>query len=547
MTRSNLSFKIAGLRLLILLTLIYPSRALPKRRLTLPTRDRVLEIAISKADYFPRNLEDARTSPMTGVSESDIWSSSEEVIFHTESDLNPPIATLTLTKQAVLTLTHAQGTTLTLTQELGQGQNGIQPTETVIGIPAKPGSALTLTALTTVEIPNDPGNLLTLTAVETLYQEPTPTNDPAHPVSEDIKTGEVLILTAVSTAGENFDHEQIAHTGAGEDLSEVGNLINLDDLILKSVISHSRFPSSHIPRTATSAGSAPEITSYNYQVRRDKPDSIIAYSLTTLTKLQNFSHIAARSSKITRDMVNGGNEAENVHTVCHVSMHERDEYHWPWATMFYRRQQPQPTSMLTRPKWIDSQKPQRMCGSGLRDTLFDTPNKFKLPWIPGDGGNMSIRQVVQPVEEISPPPPLLGDPPSQDGSPASQRPASSYHISTATSIVCSESTWALVLMFMAIFPIGFSICGTEILVRFIWFRAFPADIKDKVLVQNWRVYKRMIGVGTISMICVLVGILTACFLRNGVCEDLKLLRGTKWGDWNTNTVQPRSHGILARW
>ncbi|KAF3906807.1 hypothetical protein AA313_de0209404 [Arthrobotrys entomopaga] len=510
MTRSNLSLKIAGLRFLTIFILALPSQAFPKNRLELPTRDHVIATDTLAVNYFPRNPKEAQIPTMVGISSSDTWDYLEEVVFHTESDLDPPVATLTPKQEAVLTLT----------QKPGQGRNGTQHTETA----------------TDRESPESSGNAPTpmaLTTLTTLYQEPAPTNNPTQLADGDTIAISRKILAAVPTVGEYSDYEQVAHSSTDDSLVNPDDLTNLDNLILKSTPSYSRTASSYIPRIATNERPAQQAIFFGSDVRRNILRSITAWSLTTLTELQYSTDIAPRSSRITSGSVKRDNEAGNVHPTCYLSIRERDEYHWPWSTMFYRRQHVQPTSTATLPKWIDSHKPQTMCGRGLGDAVFDPLSSSKLCWIPGDVGGISKRQIVQPIEEIPAPPPLLDAPPVQEGPPPLQRPTGSYPISTATSIVCSESTWALVLMFMALFPIGFTICGTEVLVRFIWFRAFPADVKDKVLVQNWRVYKRMIGVGMISIICVLVGILAACFLRNGVCEDLKLLQEVKWGSMNS--------------
>ncbi|TGJ64887.1 hypothetical protein EYR41_008895 [Orbilia oligospora] len=97
------------------------------------------------------------------------------------------------------------------------------------------------------------------------------------------------------------------------------------------------------------------------------------------------------------------------------------------------------------------------------------------------------------------------------------------HLNTATSIVCSESTWAVLIVFMVLFPITFTIVMTELLIRHIWFRGVPEDIKIRLLAdKRYRGYERMIGVGIIATVSVLIGVLVACYLRNGMCEDIKV-------------------------
>ncbi|KAF3170674.1 hypothetical protein TWF788_010137 [Orbilia oligospora] len=96
-------------------------------------------------------------------------------------------------------------------------------------------------------------------------------------------------------------------------------------------------------------------------------------------------------------------------------------------------------------------------------------------------------------------------------------------LNTATSIVCSESTWAVLIVFMVLFPITFTIVMTELLIRHIWFRGVPEDIKIRLLAdKRYRGYERMIGVGIIATVSVLIGVLVACYLRNGMCEDIKV-------------------------
>ncbi|KAF3132235.1 hypothetical protein TWF569_009540 [Orbilia oligospora] len=96
-------------------------------------------------------------------------------------------------------------------------------------------------------------------------------------------------------------------------------------------------------------------------------------------------------------------------------------------------------------------------------------------------------------------------------------------LNTATSIVCSESTWAVLIVFMVLFPITFTIVMTELLIRHIWFRGVPGDIKIRLLAdKRYRGYERMIGVGIIATVSVLIGVLVACYLRNGMCEDIKV-------------------------
>ncbi|KAF3208012.1 hypothetical protein TWF679_007915 [Orbilia oligospora] len=96
-------------------------------------------------------------------------------------------------------------------------------------------------------------------------------------------------------------------------------------------------------------------------------------------------------------------------------------------------------------------------------------------------------------------------------------------LNTATSIVCSESTWAVLIVFMVLFPITFTIVMTELLIRHIWFRGVPQDIKIRLLAdKRYRGYERMIGVGIIATVSVLIGVLVACYLRNGMCEDIKV-------------------------
>ncbi|KAF3902201.1 hypothetical protein ABW21_db0207918 [Orbilia brochopaga] len=113
-------------------------------------------------------------------------------------------------------------------------------------------------------------------------------------------------------------------------------------------------------------------------------------------------------------------------------------------------------------------------------------------------------------------------PTSSSTSVPSPVPRQALRLNTSTSIVCSESTWAVLLVFVIIFPVGFTVLMTEVFIRHIWFRGIPEDVKTRLLADTkYRSYLRMGAIGAVSLVCVLLGILVACFLRNGVCEDLR--------------------------
>ncbi|KAK6360031.1 hypothetical protein TWF696_001151 [Orbilia brochopaga] len=106
--------------------------------------------------------------------------------------------------------------------------------------------------------------------------------------------------------------------------------------------------------------------------------------------------------------------------------------------------------------------------------------------------------------------------------PPTPAPHRSVRLNTSTSIVCSESTWAVLLVFTVLFPMCFTVLMTEVFIRHIWFRSIPDDIKTRLLAdKKYRSYERMAAVGAVSLACVLLGILVACYLRNGVCEDIR--------------------------
>ncbi|KAK6517598.1 hypothetical protein TWF281_004248 [Arthrobotrys megalospora] len=176
-------------------------------------------------------------------------------------------------------------------------------------------------------------------------------------------------------------------------------------------------------------------------------------------------------------------------------------------------------STITRPLWDGGHETLTLCEPM---TSQGPPENLKLFRLSSEDMNViAARQVVEPInadpkggygDSVSPSPPVpipLGN--------------VNFRLNTATSIVCSESTWAVLLAFMVLFPLTFTIVMTEILIRHIWFRGVPGDIKTRLLAdKRYRGYERMVGIGMIAMVSILIGVLVACYLRNGVCEDMKV-------------------------
>ncbi|KAK6510286.1 hypothetical protein TWF481_005003 [Arthrobotrys musiformis] len=184
---------------------------------------------------------------------------------------------------------------------------------------------------------------------------------------------------------------------------------------------------------------------------------------------------------------------------------------------------------ITRPLWDGGHETLTICEVPKGD-LYSGFRHMRITT--GDMQDIMSRQILEPITAD----PRGGEytdsifmpPPAAFSSKAETIPLApigniNIRLNTATSIVCSESTWALLVVFMTLFPITFTIFMTEILIRHIWFRGVPQDIKTRLLAdKRYRGYERIFGIGFIAFITVLVGILVGCFLRNGICEDMKV-------------------------
>ncbi|KAK6499502.1 hypothetical protein TWF506_004132 [Arthrobotrys conoides] len=188
-------------------------------------------------------------------------------------------------------------------------------------------------------------------------------------------------------------------------------------------------------------------------------------------------------------------------------------------------------STVTLPLLDGSQSTLTVCEPSTTKDPYENMTHVQIT--PGDMEYIMARQVLEPVNtdlrsgygNMLPPAVSLpaSKPFSLPPSGNAEYNVNNIRLNTATSIVCSESTWAVLIVFMVLFPITFTIVMTELLIRHIWFRGVPEDIKTRLLAdKRYRGYERMLGVGVIATVSVLIGVLVACYLRNGICEDIKV-------------------------
>ncbi|KAK6338561.1 hypothetical protein TWF730_002624 [Orbilia blumenaviensis] len=176
---------------------------------------------------------------------------------------------------------------------------------------------------------------------------------------------------------------------------------------------------------------------------------------------------------------------------------------------------------ITQSVWSVRQETPTLCAATITPTQQLYKNSKYLQITSDEMAYIGARQLIQPINT---------DPRGGYGDPLPIPPQTSatignlnVRLNTATSIVCSESTWAVLLVFMVIFPLTFTIVAMELLIRHIWFRGVPEDIKTRLLAdKKYRGYERMVGVSIIVLVPILIGVLVACYLRNGICEDMKV-------------------------
>ncbi|KAK6352024.1 hypothetical protein TWF718_005173 [Orbilia javanica] len=183
-------------------------------------------------------------------------------------------------------------------------------------------------------------------------------------------------------------------------------------------------------------------------------------------------------------------------------------------------------STVTLPPWDGGHETIIICEPAPTVNPYENLSHIRIT--PDDMEDLMARQLIEPIgadfkagyTDVVP-----WVAPSQTSMASSMATTSnaSVRLNTATSIICSESTWSVLVFFMVVFPVFFAVVMTDIFIRHVWFRGVPQDIKNRLLAdKRYRGFERMIGVGSISGVSVFIGTLVACYLRNGICEDVKV-------------------------
>ncbi|KAF3937493.1 hypothetical protein ABW19_dt0200763 [Dactylella cylindrospora] len=190
-----------------------------------------------------------------------------------------------------------------------------------------------------------------------------------------------------------------------------------------------------------------------------------------------------------------------------------------------------PIKTYTRPLWDGGHETLTICGrsTGYQtilpqadDSLGPLVTDFWVASTIENTGDLYQRQIFSPVVEGPDAPVVASTIFAPEPSMPPSTTAKNRGISTATSITCSGSTWVIILCLMVIFPLIFTVVATETLVRHIWFRNLPPEYGPWFSAwTSHKAYERMLWTGSVTLIVIFVGILVACFLRNGICADIK--------------------------